>query len=287
MENFDLTSIRNREDLAVAQQTATNDIIDAIIGTEVSHKAFGIGTIINGQVSGNSAIIEIDFNGNIKRLMLSSLFGPNGFAAFVDEDNEAVISDYYDLMNAMQHQCYTAEEEERQAAKDAAKREKKRAQAQARMASMKEKAIEEVDAILAGDEKVEITEANEFYYTLGWLAAHCGTVTARMPDYLEDAFVRHFGDVERTVVDSTKVGPSGYTSQWRLSLDMSLVKADRIPSTLEAFLNPARKKVSKTSFVWQLVDDFGFKFGRKQDVEAIRDTIPYPYLDDFDTGLMG
>lgn len=287
MENFDLTAIRNRDDLALAQQTATNDVIDTIIGKEISHKAFGIGTIINGQISGPSAVIEIDFGGETKRMVLSSMFGPSGFVTFVNESDEAIITDYYELMAAMQTQCYKAEDEDRKAAKDAERLEKKRAQAQARMASMKEKAIEEVDAILAGDEKVEITEANEFYYTLGWLAAHCGTVTARMPDYLEDAFVRHFGDVERTVVDSTKVGPSGYTSQWRLSLDMSLVKADRIPATLDNFLNPARKKVSKTSFVWQLIDDFGFRFGRNQDVEAIRDTVPYPYLDDFDTGLMG
>jgi hypothetical protein len=148
---------------------------------------------------------------------------------------------------------------------------------------MKAQAEKEFEKLVSSNAK--ITKADEFYFALGWVAKHVGTITAKMPDYLESAFVKHFGDVEHTVVDSTKVGPAGFTSQWHLSMEASLVKAKEIPAILNDFLSQNGKKLSKTSFVWDLVDKYGFKFGKKQDTLDIMRCVPIEYVPMFNAGM--
>jgi len=127
--------------------------------------------------------------------------------------------------------------------------------------------------------------ASEFYTTLGWLAKHTGTVSAALPDYLEPTFRKHFGDAPCRVVDSRKKGPAGWTSQWTSSFAVSLKKPESIPALLEQYLNPARKALTNSEFVLDLVDNYGFKFGKAQDLEAIRSCVPSTYHNDFELGL--
>jgi hypothetical protein len=168
--------------------------------------------------------------------------------------------------------------------KEEQKLEKKRKDNEKKMEGLKVSAEKEFNNLLNNSGK-QITATDEFYWTLGWLAKHVGTLTAKMPDFLEAGFIKHFGDVEHTTVDSTKVGPAGYTSQWRLSMEASLVKAKEIPATLTKYLNPTGKKLSKTSFIWKLVDDYGFKFGKKQNALEIMDHVPVNYLPMFNAGM--
>lgn len=176
----------------------------------------------------------------------------------------------------------TQEAQRRQ--KEEQKLEQKRKDNEKKMEGLKVSAEKEFNSLL-NDSGKQITETDEFYWTLGWLAKHVGTLTAKMPDFLEAGFVKHFGDVEHITVDSTKVGPAGYTSQWRLSMEASLVKAKEIPATLAKYLNPTGKKLSKTSFIWKLVDDYGFKFGKKQDTLDIMRCVPIEYVPMFNEGL--
>lgn len=124
-----------------------------------------------------------------------------------------------------------------------------------------------------------------FYYNIGWCAKHITTISAAMPDFLESYFVGVFGDVKRRVVDSKKVGPAGYTSQWSLSMTAALDTVDNIPPTLTAYMSKGKNKVlSKLSFVYMLCEEFGFKFGSEQDIEAIRKEIPEKHLAEFEAG---
>lgn len=164
---------------------------------------------------------------------------------------------------------------------------KKKAQADAKKAEAFEK--KKKRDIQDFEERIKLSKplsaASEFYISLGWLTKHTGTVSAALPDYLESTFVSHFGDVPRRVVDSTKKGPAGWTSQWTSSFALSLKKPDMIPAMFEQYLNPSRKALTDTSFVWELVDNYGFKFGKAQDLEAIRSCVPSEYISDFELGL--
>jgi hypothetical protein len=143
--------------------------------------------------------------------------------------------------------------------------------------------LKDFEAITSADRPVEVT--SEFYYSLGWLAKHIGTVTARLPDYLEPSFTKYFGDVPRYVFDSKKKSPSGWTYQWTMALSATIKKAGTIPATLEAYLNPTRKALSDTGFVWDLVDNYGFQFGKKQDIDKIRSHVPSDCIASFEAGL--
>jgi hypothetical protein len=43
--------------------------------------------------------------------------------------------------------------------------------------------------------------------------------------------------------------------------------------------------LTDTSFVWELVDNYGFKFGKTQDLEAVRSCVPSEYISEFELGL--
>ena len=90
--------------------------------------------------------------------------------------------------------------------------EKKRKDNEKKMAGMKAQAEKEFEKLVNSETK--ITKADEFT-ALGW-DKHVGTITAKMPDYLEPAFIKHFGE---HTVDSTKVGPAGLSPQWHLSME--------------------------------------------------------------------
>lgn len=180
-----------------------------------------------------------------------------------------------------------AETQKKREAEIEAREAKKKAQADAKKAEAFEK--KKKRDIQDFEEKLKLPKplsaASEFYISLGWLAKHTGTVSAALPDYLESTFVSHFGDVPRRVVDSTKKGPAGWTSQWTSSFALSLKKPDSIPAMFEQYLNPSRKALTDTSFVWELVDNYGFKFGKTQDLEAIRGCVPSEYISEFELGL--
>lgn len=124
------------------------------------------------------------------------------------------------------------------------------------------------------------------YEVIGWVAKHGKTLSAAMPDFLEDYFVGVFGDVKRRVVDSKKKGPAGWTSQWALSMNLTLDTSENIPASLLQYMSKGKKAnvISKASFVYMLAEDFGFKFASEQDINKIRATIPNSHLAEFELG---
>ena len=288
MTTYELTITSTGEDFFNARSQLINDYIQQITGAEVTvdRRNPKAGRIVSCYKPCNNfesiiASVYFDDTDETKHYGITAAINCGGLL-FVDESVKTLYDEFKEAYDNINHQEFLAAQESQRREKEEQKLEKKRKDNEKKMASMKTAAEKEFNSLV---DREKVTESEEFYWTLGWLASHVGTLTAKMPDFLEASFVKHFGDVERTTVDSTKVGPAGYTSQWRLSMEASLVKAKEIPVTLTQYLNPTGKKLSKTSFIWKLVDDFGFKFGKKQDTLDIMRCVPIEYVLIFNEGL--
>ena len=133
---------------------------------------------------------------------------------------------------------------------------------------------------------VDVGSTDDFYYTLGWLAKHIGTLSATMPDYLESAFIAHFGStVPVTVVDSTKKTSNGNAMQWTFAFKATLRNPDNVPTYLDPYLSTSKKAIANTAFIWDLVESCGFTFGKKQDIDNIKSKVPAQYISSFESGL--
>lgn len=291
MTTYELTINSTGEDFFNARRDLINDFIQQITGAEVTtdwRSESHVGRIVSCLNPCNNfksviASVYFFYTGETKNYGIVAAINCGGLL-FVDESVKSLYDEFAEANENIKHLEFEAAAEAQRREKEAHKLEKKRQDNMKKLEGMKAQAEKEIKALANSREK-NITKADEFYYALGWLAAHIGTLTAKMPDYLEAAFVKHFGDVEHTVVDSTKVGPAGYTSQWRLSMEASLKKADAIPAMLTDYLSQNGKKLSKTSFVWSLVDDYGFKFGKKQDTLDIMRCVPIEYVPMFNDGM--
>lgn len=140
------------------------------------------------------------------------------------------------------------------------------------------------------DRNSYIRECDELYLSLGWLAKHTKKISAAMPDYLENWFVSVFGnDAERKSVDSTLRTSGGYQLQWSLALTLDVDNADDMPLFLTQYLSKSESKVGKkrlsnTEFIYRIAKDYGFKFGKVQDLDEIKKYIPDDKMYDFELG---
>lgn len=291
MTTYELTITSTGEDFFNARKQLIDEFRQQVTNAEViadrfNPRAARIVECYNTCNSPEAIIVSVQFTDTdeIKKYGIGAALNCGGLK-FVDESLKALYDECKETYDNIKHIEYLAAQELQRIQKEEQKLEKQRKANEKKMEAMKASAEKEFNSLLDNAGKKATTAADDFYWTLGWLAAHVGTITAKMPDFLENSFVKYFGDVEHTTVDSTKVGPSGFTSQWRLSMEASLVKAKEIPATLSAYLNPAGKKLSKTSFVWSLVDDYGFKFGKKQDTLDIMRCVPIEYVPVFNEGL--
>ena len=281
---YNLTTIR--EDFETDKTRLISEFIQQITGAEVTNQLLGHGKIVSCLNACNtleSLIFTVHFDLDETKNYGAAVALASGGLKFIDTSLVSLWDEFVSEQYKMKAQYNKAVEEAQCHQKEEAKLEQKRKDNEKKMAGMKVQAEKEFEKLV--NSKSNITKADEFYYALGWVAKHVGTITAKMPDYLEPAFIKHFGDVEHTTVDSTKVGPAGFTSQWHLSMEASLVKAKEIPAMLNDFLSQNGKKISKTSFVWDLVDKYGFKFGKKQETLDIMRCIPIEYMPAFNKGF--
>ncbi len=254
----------------------------------VKHRTYGEGqlTFVKAPLTGGSLYATIDFAAGTKTLSLDIVLAnnllemPEILLDTLLELQTTFKADFIEREEARRLADRQAREQKRTAEKKAAEEKK----AEAKYEATKEKAIKDFEDLTNADKPV--STADEFYYSLGYIAKHAGTVSAAMPDYLEDAFKKYFGsEAPCRVVDSKKKGPAGYTSQWTWSFSISLKKPELIPAFLQDKLNPAGKSITDTAFIWDLVDNYGFKFGKKQDLEEIQKHVPADKLDVFKAGF--
>jgi hypothetical protein len=74
--------------------------------------------------------------------------------------------------------------------------------------------------------------------------------------------------------------------QWTFGFTATLRKPENIPAALIAHLGSTGKQIADTSFIWDLVDNYGFQFGKQQDIDKIRSHVPSDFLSFFEAGLI-
>lgn len=279
-----------KEAYLTAEAQLVSSFGDYIMNADVTCTAYGEGkvTAYSGDTF-DAMIIDIVFDESVKRFSLLHIMtmagNPKAFVKFIDEESVNVWSAAWTVHTELTTTYKEYEATAKQLAIEAEKKAAAEKKAEEKYLRLKDKAIKDFEA-LQNRAKETITQADEFYYALGWLAKHAGTVTAALPDYLADAFAKCFGaETPCRVVDSKHRGPAGWQSQWSWSFKVTLKKAENIPAILTSYLNNTGKAIANTAFVWDLVDDYGFQFGKKQDVEKIKQTIPTQYMSMFEAGL--
>jgi hypothetical protein len=266
----------------------TSDLLEAVsLPVSAVHKAFGACSINTLSVNCNEASMHvmaaIEFaNGQTKQLALDVLMA-NGLVQ-LDEPKHELLTDYIKAFIGVQKEVHEIALDRSTAKAAADRKAAEEKKAEEKYLKTKEKALQDFEA--RTKVKNTLSTAHNFYYALGWLAKHVGTVSAALPDYLEKAFTSYFGaDTPCRIVDSKHRGPAGWQAQWSWSFTISLKKPGTIPAALIEHLNPAGKAITNTTFVWDLIDNYGFQFGKTQDVEKIRATVPAAYLEQFERGF--
>ena len=287
MKTYIVSDYQNWNDLSA---DLTADLAETL-GTAVSavHKNLGACEISGITISVNESnlIFLADFafeNGQTKKLAINVLLANK--LIVIAEPANTVIADFIEACTELQKEVHEVTHDRTSAKHEADRQAKEEAKQEAKYQAAKEKAIQEFEVMTRKDKTKSAT--GEFYYNLGWLAKNVGTVSAALPDYLLRYFENHFGtEAKPTVVDSRKRTVNGYPIQWALSMKASVPKkvVDSIPAFLKQYLNPTGNALTNTTFIWDIVENYGFQFGRKQDVDQIRATIPAHCLEQFELGF--
>lgn len=285
MTTYKTTTYETAEDL---RNAINSDLAALAYPFAVKHKIYGEGqlTFVKAPLIGGSLYATVDFAAGTKTLALDVILAnnlleiPEILFDILIEAQSVYKADFIEREQA-QRLADSQARAEAAAAKKKAEEDKKNEE---KFEKTKAKAIKDFENLTKN--VVPKSAADEFYYSLGWLAKHVGSVTAKLPDYLSDSFVRHFGpDATFNAIDSKKRTVNGNAMQWTFGFTATLRKPDNIPAFLSEHVNEAGNKVSDTSFIWDLVDNYGFKFGKAQDVEQIRSHVPSDKLSFFEAGL--
>jgi hypothetical protein len=287
MTTYKTTTYETAEDL---RNAINSDLAALAYPFAVKHRTYGEGqlTFVKAPLMGGSLYATIDFTAGTKTLSLDMVFinnlleMPEILLDILLEAQTVFKADFIERENAQRIADRQARAEA-EAAKKKALEDKKNEE---KYQKAKAKAIKDFEVLTQSI--IPKSTVDEFYYSLGWLAKNAGTFSAALPDYLLPAFERQFGtDYKPTVVDSKKKTINGNPMQWAMSMKASLSKKalDLIPTYLTKFLSSAGNAIADTELIWDLVENYGFQFGKKQDVEKVRASVPSDYLSFFEAGL--
>jgi hypothetical protein len=285
-QDFVLNQETLREDYLKAESEMIKTFGEFIEGEFVDCNVHGTGEVI--KTSGTifeDAIIDVEFEECIKRFSLNHVIVNAKFIKF----KNSVITDAYNKMFKVHTELTKSFRElmevARRAKIEADKKAEAEKKAEIKYQKQKENIIKSFEDMQNRTVDTSV-QTNDFYFALGWLAKHIGTISATMPDYLSDSFKKQFGnDASHTVVDSKKRTTNGNSMQWTFAFKATLRKIENIPSSLFQYISSTGKAIADTAFIWDLVDNYGFKFGKKQDVEKIKNMIPSHCIPSFEAGF--
>jgi hypothetical protein len=253
---------------------------------EVKHRVNGAGQVnaIKAPETGDSLYLVINFDTlGSKTFALTALLQykllemPEELSVPLLEAQAALTADFEAQLQAKREASRLAYEK--------AKQEEADKKAEAKYQTTKAKMIKDFET-LANTER-PLSEVDEFYYSLGWIAKNCGAFACNLPDYLLPYFQTQFGNTyEPKVVDSRKKTASGNSMQWPVSMTATIKKKaqDSIPAYLSEYLNTSKTSITNTPFIWDLVATYGFKFDKTQDIDQIKPNIPVNQILNFENG---
>ena len=300
MKKYEVNELTYEATEAVKTQFL-DDINEIFNDVKVNQLAFGSKTVIDTgtivEILGKNldfATVYIRFNsGVVKKFNLKTAFITTKSFCFDDETNYLLLLDYFEAyktiveaeqkLKQLEMQRHKEEEERKlKEIKNALKLEKMK-----KVAEQKKKhVLEEFNSMCTTTKHYE-GKAEEFYYFLGWLAKNVGVVRATVPDFLCSDFERYFGtDTPKTVRDTNK----SYYQYWSwfafefFCLFGKKVIEAGIPTYANYITTDPTKGIHNTAFIWDLIENYGFCFGRKQNVDNILSHIPTEFLETFKEG---
>jgi hypothetical protein len=285
MKNYDVANYTNLEELYADLTTELNELV--ALPVQVEHCMYGDGQIVGLYIFASNGELRvmstINFEGTEKKFDIGTLLMNKLIE--IEEPAKTIIKDFVADCKILQAEVRAAESARLVARMEADRLAKEQAKQAAKAREIRDRTTKEFDREATRTRTQETT--NEFYYALGWLAKNVGTVSAKIPDYLLTAFQTHFGsEYIPTIVDTSKKTSGNNAMQWTFSMKASISKkaTSPIPSILQQYLSTSGEALTNTSFIWNLVASYGFRFGKTQDIEQIRSTIPTNYLADFENG---
>lgn len=288
MATYNLATIR--EDFETDKTRLISEFIQQITGAEVNNQLLGHGVIVSCLNTCNtleSLVVTVHFDLDETKSYGLAVALSSGGLKFVDTSLDDVWDDFVVEQYKLKAEYNKAVEDEQCRQREEKKKAEQLKKAEANYARLKEKSIKDFEE-LTQRVKQTITETDEFYYALGWLAAHVGSITAKLPDYLGPAFEKYFGaDAPKTLVDARARTSGGYAKQWSWEFVCTIkkLKETTVPACIQNVTADFSKGIHNTSFIWDLVSDYGFKFGKKQDTLDIMRCVPIQYVPMFNEGL--
>lgn len=285
-----LNSSATKNDYLKASAELISEFAKQATGTTLSCPTYGQGelTAVTGPTFGD-VIFAITF-ANCTKSFKPSVSLPRKFLTFVDPTIKELYETYLiagQELDTSWAEIAVVREAERQELLKLEEEAKKKAEAEAKAEAKRQAKISKVRESfeeLKTSYKAFGDENEDFWYSIGWLAKHAGTVLAKMPEYLETDFVNYFGDVPRMIIDSKKKTSGGFSYQWSYEFKFSLKKVKEIPLSLHGIVPLDKKVISNTKYIWGLVRDYGFSFGKEQDIELIKSYVPNQYITNFEQG---
>lgn len=265
------------------------------IGKSAKSKRYGEGTVTKVEVADvdeddreSNLIVMVAFGAEVKSFLLKAAINAGAI-----EFKKEILTKFNKALENLQH-VINGRSEDADAAiqealaeeikiKEAEELEIKKQKAELKARARQAKAIKKLKLLKPENTRKLFNSPVSHYEAIGWMVKHCTSVRAAMPDWMEQQFISMFGDVDRYVVDSKKKTSGGFDYQWGLGLKITFDK--EVSGVLEQRATSKNKKViDNVAFIWDLVENYGFKFGKKQDIDKIIDEVPGQYLEDFKKG---
>jgi len=275
-----------------------NELKQAFIGTKVSYRdtdAYFSNFDISSSNLGTHVMASLDVEGETKSMVLELAI--NSGIVKLPENVKKAYDEFVDVYNKSREvfdaeekaQMEAAAERQRiylaQCEAERIRREeiKKQIEADKRYAKKVQNALLKLNSLKKEDTSKLFETPTSHYEIIGWMAKHLTSVRAAMPDYMEKWFVGKFGDADRTVVDSKKRTSGGHPMQWGLSLKLTFDEEVKGPLEQRA-TSQNKKTIDNVAFVWDLIENYGFQFGKEQNISQIKAEIPEENLVDFEKG---
>lgn len=274
---------------------AGEELTKMFIGASATSKTYGVGQILKvdlGNIDEDTQELDVyaeimfkDVNKTFSiRIALEK--GSLEFDATTLENFKKVFEELQssvDLRVSEINNDIAQKAEQDRLAKEARELELKKQKEELKFKLKKERALKKLEELKPENTKKLFETPMSHYEVLGWMAKHITSIKPAMPDYMEPWFVSIFGDVNRTVVDSRKKTVNGFPMQWGLSCRISFNQ--NVVGPLEARATSKNKKaIDNVAFVWDLIDNYGFNFGKEQNLDKIIEEVPSQYLEDFQRG---
>lgn len=267
------------------EKNLIDDFKNQILNKSVINKESELGLIIDlfGKTF-NQLFVCVEYETYQKKYDLAITL-KSKFLSFTTPELHTLYTTYYNLHNEITNRYNEIKAEKAQRLIEEQELEEKRLKAEKAYQRTKNNVIKSFENHI-NKEKTDNDYSSDFYYGLGWMAKNTKNISAALPDYLLNLFYKHFGiDTPCRVIDSRHRGPAGYQSQWSWSFSVTLNNIEDIPSMFIEHLNPKKTAITNTSFIWDLIDTYNFKFGKTQDINSILNSIPKEYQESFNLGF--